>query len=77
MLASIDVNKDGPGFYQLMSRIEEAGYVKGWYQEKVVGGQRLNQRRYRVTDKGVKAREEFRGFAHNPIKRPTQEGGGK
>jgi DNA-binding PadR family transcriptional regulator len=78
ILALVGIHKHGPAFYQLISQIEDTGYVKGWYHEKIVDGQRLNQRRYRITSKGIKAREEFRDFAHNPTKRPlTQEEGGK
>src|SRR5580692_7364918 len=42
----------GPAFYQLMSRMEVCGLVKGKYQTKVVKGQTIKQRRYRATAEG-------------------------
>ena len=32
------IKKSGPAFYQLMSRLEEAKYVKGWYTEEIIDG---------------------------------------
>ena len=47
--------KSGPAFYQLMSRLEDAKYVKGRYEEKLVEGQRIKERHYTLTGEGEKA----------------------
>ncbi len=49
------VRKTGPGFYQLMARLEGAGMVKGWYQPKETGGQVVKERWYSLTSLGSKA----------------------
>lgn len=44
--------KSGPAFYQMMGRLEGAGFVRGRYDQKVVDGQIIKQRRYRITAAG-------------------------
>ena len=57
-----NVKRSAPAFYQMMSRLEEGGLVKGWYVEKVIDGQRIKERRYRLEGKGVTAWEQTRDF---------------
>src|SRR6185295_302840 len=58
LLTSHGVRSSGPAFYQMMGRLEDAKLVEGWYDQKVVGGQHLKERRYRLTRRGVKAVDE-------------------
>ena len=51
------IRKSGPAFYQLMARLEEAGVVKGRYDQKIV-----KERRYKITGSGVRARERALDF---------------
>ena len=59
------IRKSGPGFYQLMARLEEAGVVKGWYDQKIVEGQIIKERRYKITGSGMRARERSLDFYRN------------
>ncbi|UCC31818.1 MAG: hypothetical protein JSU86_05975 [Phycisphaerales bacterium] len=61
-LKTLGIRKSGPAFYQLMARLEDAGFVKGWYDQKVIDGQIIKERRYRVLGAGVKAWEHTRDF---------------
>jgi DNA-binding PadR family transcriptional regulator len=61
-LAEAGERKSGPAFYQFMARLEAAGFVEGWYDQKVVDGQIIKERRYRVTGAGSKAFEDTRDF---------------
>lgn len=61
-LADFGVRKSGPGFYQLMARLEDAGFVTGRYRQEVVEGQILRERFYRIRSAGTKAWEECREF---------------
>ncbi len=54
-LADYAVRKSGPAFYQLMSRMEDAGVVKGWYQQEIVEGQIIRERHYKITAPGKTA----------------------
>jgi DNA-binding PadR family transcriptional regulator len=54
-LTSAGAKKSGPAFYQLMSRLEEANLVEGHYTQKIVDGQIIKERVYRVTGQGQKA----------------------
>jgi DNA-binding PadR family transcriptional regulator len=49
------VKKSGPGFYQLMARLEDARLVKGWYQQRQIGDQLVKERWYELTAGGKKA----------------------
>jgi DNA-binding PadR family transcriptional regulator len=42
-----------PAFYQLMLRLEDADYISGTYHTKVIDGQTIKEREYRVTPQGV------------------------
>ena len=56
-LAEFGFEKRGPAFYRLMSRVEQAGLVQGWYEQEVVDGQIVRERHYRATAAGRRARE--------------------
>ncbi len=51
-LGQLGVDKSGPAFYRLMARLEESGLVEGRYEQEVVSGQMLRERRYRATAEG-------------------------
>ena len=51
-----------PAFYQMMSRLEEARFVKGWYKTKVIDSQVVKERQYRLLAKGVRAFNSTRDF---------------
>jgi len=61
-LAKLGVKKQGPAFYRLMARLEESGLVRGWYEQEVVAGQVLRERRYEATVRGRTARDETADF---------------
>jgi DNA-binding PadR family transcriptional regulator len=54
-LAGAGAAKSGPAFYQMMSRLEESEYVTGEYSQKIVEGQIIKERAYRVTGSGEEA----------------------
>ncbi len=56
-LGRLGTDKSGPAFYRLMARLEESGLVEGRYEQEVVSGQILRERRYRATAKGRSARD--------------------
>ena len=49
------VRKSGPAFYQLMARMEDAGMVKGWYQQEIIDSQIIRERHYKITAQGKTA----------------------
>ena len=61
-LAQSGSKKSGPAFYQLMARLEEAGFVEGEYSQKIVEKQIIKERRYRVTGEGARAARRTRDF---------------
>ena len=62
LLTAHAVRSSAPAFYQMMSRLEEAGFVEGWYDQKLVDGQNIKERRYRLTRAGARACESTRAF---------------
>lgn len=62
LLQTFGVKNSGPAFYQMMARLEEAGYVEGWYAQQVMDGQHLKERRYRLARPGQRAHDETRAF---------------
>jgi len=56
------VRSSGPAFYQMMGRLEQGGLVDGWYDQKLVDGQNLKERRYRLTRRGARALADTRRF---------------
>jgi DNA-binding PadR family transcriptional regulator len=61
-LARNGVRRSGPAFYQMMARLEEAGLVAGEYNQKVVAGQIIKERRYDITATGSAAWTLTRDF---------------
>lgn len=61
-LAAQGIRNSAPAFYQMMARLEETGLVEGWYEQKLVGGQNVKERRYRITRRGRQALIETRNF---------------
>lgn len=60
------ISKSGPAFYQIMGRLEDAKFVAGRYDEKVIEGQRIKERRYLLTGEGSKALRNAVNF-YTPI----------
>jgi DNA-binding PadR family transcriptional regulator len=73
-LAEEGVVKNGPAFYQLMARLEEAKWVEGWYDQRVTEGQVARERRYKVTAAGAAARERAWEFYLSRGKRGIEGG---
>lgn len=55
--------KDGPSFYQFMSRLEKSKYVEGRYIQEIVDGQIIKQRLYMITAPGKKVLAEVETFS--------------
>ncbi|TWT63383.1 helix-turn-helix transcriptional regulator [Rubinisphaera italica] len=51
-LAEEGARKSAPAFYQLMSRMEDAMLISGWYESFVVSGQTIKERKYKITPEG-------------------------
>ena len=62
LLVHHGVRSSAPAFYQMMARLEEAALVEGRYDQKVIGGQLLKERRYRLLTAGRRALAETRTF---------------
>ncbi len=56
------VRRTAPAFYQMMARLEDAGLVEGWYDQKVVEGQLIKERHYRLRPAGARAWRVTRDF---------------
>jgi DNA-binding PadR family transcriptional regulator len=61
-LAKEGVKQSGPAFYQMMARLEDAQFVEGWYDERVIDGQMIRERRYRLTGQGQRVHRETLEF---------------
>jgi DNA-binding PadR family transcriptional regulator len=61
-LARHGVRRSGPAFYQMMARLEDAGLIDGEYDQKVVAGQIIKERRYSLTAAGAAAWRSTRDF---------------
>jgi DNA-binding PadR family transcriptional regulator len=61
-LARHGVRRSAPAFYQMMGRLEEAELVDGEYDQKVVAGQIIKERRYTLTPAGAAAWNATRDF---------------
>lgn len=73
-LAAQGAKKTGPAFYQLMARLEDDHMVKGWYDQKVIDGQIIKERRYKITSGGERAWEQTRDFYAKNVNRGLQGG---
>ena len=76
LLATHGVRNSAPAFYQMMARLEDAALVEGWYDQKVVGGQHLKERHYRIAPAGRRALTETRNFylERAALRRPVRKG---
>ena len=61
------IDRSGPAFYQMMARLEDAGLVAGEYDQKVVDGQIIKERRYTLTARGGAAWTGTRAFYSDAI----------
>jgi DNA-binding PadR family transcriptional regulator len=66
-LARHGVRRSGPAFYQMMARLEDAGLVGGEYDQKIVDGQIIKERRYALTPAGERAWGATRAFYDEAI----------
>jgi hypothetical protein len=62
LLVTYGIKNTGPAFYQMMARLEDAGLAEGWYDQKLVSGQNVKERRYRLTPTGARAVAGTRSF---------------
>jgi len=56
------VRRTGPAFYQMMARLEDSGWIDGFYTQEIVDAQIIKERRYRVKPAGVRAWNSTRDF---------------
>lgn len=61
-LLAFNERKNGPAFYQAMARLEDAGLVEGWYEQKSIHDQTVRERWYKITGDGVRAWQEADQF---------------
>jgi DNA-binding PadR family transcriptional regulator len=66
-LARHGVRRTGPAFYQMMARLEDAGLVTGEYDQKIVDGQIIKERRYALMPRGDAAWSATRAFYSEAI----------
>jgi DNA-binding PadR family transcriptional regulator len=61
-LRAAGVRQSGPGFYQMMATLEDAGFVSGRYEQQIVDGQIIRERHYKVLSSGQAAWKTSRDF---------------
>lgn len=61
-LCALGIKKEGPAFYQLMARMEEAGLIDSRKTPLTVGDQRYHECHYKITAKGRKELERTEEF---------------
>src|SRR5215207_8035643 len=66
-LARHGVTRTGPAFYQMMARLEDAGFVEGAYDQRIVEAQMIKERRYTLTQAGEAAWASTRAFYSDAI----------
>jgi hypothetical protein len=67
-LSASGIRQSGPAFYQMMAGLEDAAFVSGWYEQKIVDGQIIRERHYKVLVGGRKAWIRSRDFYVTAIK---------
>lgn len=67
-LKRFGARKSGPGFYQMMARLEDAGLVEGSYSQEIVEGQIIRERHYTLTAEGGRAWAASRDFYLDAIR---------
>jgi len=71
-LATYGVRRTAPAFYQLMSRLEKARLVEGWYEHVAVKDQAVIERRYRTTPEGARLWAQAHQFYADVAKRSSR-----
>jgi hypothetical protein len=66
-LRAAGVRQSGPAFYQMMALLEDAGFVRGWYEQQMVEAQIIRERHYKIEADGKKALQDSRKFYMQPI----------
>ena len=66
-LAVRGIERSGPAFYQMMARLEDAALLTGEYDQKIVAGQIIKERRYALTPRGDAAWTATRAFYSDAI----------
>jgi DNA-binding PadR family transcriptional regulator len=61
-LSELGIKKSGPAFYQMMARLEEAKFARGWYEQQIIDGQIIKERHYQITGNGIDALNETKKF---------------
>jgi DNA-binding PadR family transcriptional regulator len=61
-LARHGIRRSAPAFYQMMARLEDAAFVDGEYDQKIVDGQIIKERRYTLSARGEAAWSATRTF---------------
>ena len=56
------ISKSGPAFYQLMSRMEEAGLVSSKFDQRIIDGQIIKEKKYKIKAKGARSLESTIDF---------------
>ena len=62
LLADNGAKKSGPGFYQIMSRLEDDGLVDPRWKNIEVNGHKVRERRYKITGGGRSVVRSVRDF---------------
>ncbi len=57
-----------PAFYRLMSRLEDAKLVKGWYESREIDGDTVRIRAYKITAPGARACEAMHNLVTSAAK---------
>ena len=68
-LRDLGIRKSGPSFYQSMARLEDVGYVRGWYEQEVIDSQIIRERFYEITALGNRTWLASREFYLTTIER--------
>lgn len=66
-LAKRGWRRSAPVFYQLASRLEDEGLVEGSYQQRIIAGQAVRERYYRLTAHGKQAFVEALRFCEERV----------
>ena len=74
-LSKHGVRRSAPAFYQMMARLEDAGWVEGSYTQQIVDGQIIKERGYRITATGHKAWTATRDFYLDTASRAARAAG--
>ena len=59
------VLKSAPAFYQMMARLEDAGFVSTRKTSKVIEGTTIHEQNYKMTGHGARALRETSNFYSN------------